>query len=54
MEEIPILSAQERSDLIQELEQAETRIESGEFIEHDPASFTARLLAIYRATISKA
>jgi hypothetical protein len=54
MEEIPVLSDAERADLIKSLEEAEARIEAGEFVEYDPKAFKDRLLAVYRAAKSNA
>ena len=48
MEEIPVLSDQERAELLASLEQAETRIENGQAIDYDPRTFKDRLLGIYR------
>ena len=48
MEELPVLSDKERSDLHRSLEQAERRIKSGEGINYDPKTFKRRLLDIYR------
>ena len=48
MEEIPVLSAQERAEFIGSLEAAEARIEAGEFVDYDPEKFEDRLLDIDR------
>ncbi len=48
MEEIPVLSAQERAEFINSLEAAEGRIEAGDFAEYDPEKFEDRLLDIHR------
>jgi hypothetical protein len=49
MEEIPVLSAKERGELLASLEAAEARIKSGEAIDYDPKKFKDRLIGIYRA-----
>jgi hypothetical protein len=48
MEEVPVLTAEERAELIDSLEAAETRIEAGDFVEYDPETFKDRLLDIHR------
>jgi len=48
MEEIPVLSEQERTALTASLEQAEARVRSGKAINYDPKTFKDRLLDIYR------
>ena len=48
MEEIPVLSEQERAELLSSLERAEARIKSGKAIDYDPKTFKDRLLRIYR------
>jgi hypothetical protein len=50
MEEIPVLTAQERAEFIDTLEAAEARIEGGDFVEYDPEAFEDRLLDIERNT----
>jgi hypothetical protein len=50
MEEIPILSDQEREDLLDSLRQAEARVKAGEAIDYDRKSFRERLIAIYRGS----
>jgi hypothetical protein len=47
MDEIPVLSAQERAELIDSLEAAEGRIEVGDLVEYDPERFEDRLLDIH-------
>jgi hypothetical protein len=49
MEEIPVLTAEERAALIASLEEAEARVKAGQFTEHDPAALKDRLLNIYRS-----
>lgn len=46
MEEIPVLSDDERAELVIALKDAEARIEAGQGIEYDSKSFKARLLRI--------
>jgi hypothetical protein len=48
MEEVPVLTPEERAALIASLEEADARIEAGEFVEHDAATFEDRLLSIHR------
>lgn len=48
LEEIPVLSAQERSALTNALEEAQARVEAGTAIDYAPETFKARLLRIYR------
>ena len=48
MEEVPVLTPEERAALITSLEEAEARVKSGQFIEHDPATLKDRLLNIHR------
>jgi hypothetical protein len=50
MEEIPILSEQEREDLLESLRQAEARVKAGEAIDYDRKSFRERLIAVYRGS----
>jgi hypothetical protein len=49
MEEVPILSEEERAEMLASLKEAEARMEAGEYPEHDPLTFKERLLAIYKA-----
>jgi len=48
MEEVPVLTPEERAALITSLEEAEARVKAGHSIEHDPATFKDRLLNIHR------
>ena len=48
MEDIPVLSDQERRQLTMTLERAEARIKSGKAVDYDPKTFKDRLIAIYR------
>jgi hypothetical protein len=49
MEEIPVLSARERAELLASLEAAESRVKTGKAIDYDPKKFKDRLIGIYRA-----
>jgi len=48
MEEIPLLSDQERADLLKSLKDAEARAKAGNAVGYDSEAFKARLLEIYR------
>jgi hypothetical protein len=48
MEEIPVLSEQEREELLTSLKDAEARAKAGEAAEYDPNTFKDRLIGIYR------
>jgi len=52
MEEVPILSDEERADMIASLKAAEARIAAGQYVEHDPDTFVERLMSIRAAAIS--
>jgi hypothetical protein len=49
MEEIPVLSEQEREELSTSLKEAEARIAAGQAADYDPATFKDRLIGIYRS-----
>ncbi len=49
MEEIPILSVEERMSLAASIVEAEARIKKGEFVEFEPAAFKERLLQSFVA-----
>ena len=49
MEEIPVLSDRERTELTASLKAAETRIKAGKAIDYDPKTFKYRLIDIYRS-----
>ena len=49
MEEIPVLSARERAELLTSLKAAEGRIKAGKGVDYDPKTFKDRLIGIYRA-----
>jgi hypothetical protein len=48
MEEIPILSARERAELLDSLEKAQARVRAGKGVDYDPVTFKDRLIGIYR------
>jgi hypothetical protein len=48
MEEIPVLSEDERGELLARLKAAEARIHAGDYVEYDPKTFKRRLMGIYR------
>lgn len=48
MEEIPVLSAQERAKLLTSLEAAQARVKAGKGIDYDSKAFKSRLVGIYR------
>ncbi len=48
MEEIPVLSEQERAALTASLKQAETRVRAGKAVNYDATTFKDRLIGIYR------
>jgi hypothetical protein len=50
MEEVPVLSEEERVQLRVLLEQAEVRINAGEGIDYDAKAFKKRLTDVYRGT----
>jgi len=52
MEEVRILSEEERADMVASLKEAEARIAAGEYVEHDPDTFVDRLMAIRAVAIS--
>jgi hypothetical protein len=49
MEEIPVLSDDEREELIASLRQAEARVKAGQGIDLDADAFKQRLISIYRS-----
>jgi hypothetical protein len=49
MEEIPVLSDQERAELTNSLQAAEARVKAGKAIDYDAKTFKDRLIGIYRA-----
>jgi hypothetical protein len=48
MQEIRVLSDEERTDLIKSLKEAEARVKSGRGATCDPKTFKNRLVGIYR------
>jgi hypothetical protein len=48
MEEIPVLSENERAELLASLKRAEKRVKAAKAIDHDPTTFKRRLIDIYR------
>jgi hypothetical protein len=50
MEEVPVLSEAERTDLLKSLKEAEARTKAGEAADYDPKTFTKRLIEIYRGS----
>jgi hypothetical protein len=48
MEEIPVLSGEERAKLAASLKEAEARIKAGKGIDYDPTKFRDRLVGLYR------
>jgi hypothetical protein len=51
MEEVPILSEEERAEMIGSLKAAEDRIAAGQYVEHDPGTFVDRLMQTRAAAI---
>jgi hypothetical protein len=48
VEEMLILSAEERKKLLSSLKEAQARINAGDALDFDPATFKKRLIKIYR------
>jgi hypothetical protein len=48
MEEIPVLSEQERAELTKSLDEAQARIKAGKAVDYDPKTFKDRLIDVYR------
>jgi hypothetical protein len=48
MEDVPVLSAKERAELLTSLEQAQARAKAGKAVDYDPNTFKDRLVDIYR------
>ncbi len=46
MEELPILSEEERAEMVASLEAAEARIAAGQYVEHDSSTFVDRLMNV--------
>jgi hypothetical protein len=52
MEEVLILSEEERADMVAVLKDAEARVASGEFVEHDHDTFVDRLMEVRASALS--
>ena len=50
MEEVPVLSEQERAELLKSLKDAEARVKAGKAADYDPKTFKKRLIEIYRGS----
>jgi hypothetical protein len=48
MEEVPVLDNEERTELLDSLEQAAADAKAGKAIDYDPKKFKQRLVRIYR------
>jgi len=48
MEELPLLSENERDQLVDTLKESEVRIKAGDYTQYDRKKFKNRLLRIYR------
>ena len=53
MEELPILSEEERAEMLASLKAAEARIAVGQCAEHDPDAFVDRLMKVRAAAIRR-
>jgi hypothetical protein len=53
MEELPILSEEERAEMLASLKAAEARIAAGQCAEHDPGAFVDRLMKVRAAAIRR-
>ena len=53
IEEVVILSEEERADMVAVLKDAEARLASGEYVEHDPDTFVDRLMEVRASAIRK-
>ena len=51
MEELPILSEEERAEMLASLKAAEARIAAGQCAEHDPETFVDRLMDVRAAAV---
>ena len=49
MEEVPVLGADERDDLLGKLEEAKDEVRAGKAVDYDPKAFKRRLLDRYLA-----
>jgi hypothetical protein len=53
MEELPILSEEERAEMLASLKAAEERIAAGQGVVHDPGSFVDRLMKLRAAAVRR-
>jgi hypothetical protein len=53
MEEVPVLSASERADILLSLKTAEAEIASGKFVPHDAEAFVSDMMKLRAAKLSK-
>jgi hypothetical protein len=51
MEEVLILSEEERAEMVAVLKDAEARVASGKYVEHDPDTFVDRLMEVRASAI---
>ncbi len=51
MEEVVILSEEERAEMLASLKAAEARIAAGRYVEHDPDTFVDRLMDVRAAAM---
>ncbi len=51
MEELPILSEEERVAMVDALKAAEARIAAGQYVEHDSTTFVDRLMSLRAAAV---
>ena len=51
MEEVVILSEEERAEMVAVLKDAEARVASGEYVEHDPDTFVDHLMEVRASAI---
>jgi hypothetical protein len=53
MEEALLLSEEERADMVALLKEAEARVASGEYVEHDPDTFVDHLMEVRASAVRK-
>jgi len=53
MEELPILSEEERAEMLASLKAAEARVAAGQCVEHDPDTFVDRLMKVRASAIRR-
>jgi hypothetical protein len=53
MEEVPILSEEERAEMLASLKAAEARLAAGQCVEHDPDTFVDRLMKVRASAIRR-